>query len=143
MGSRAGVTMTSSLGCLLTFNLSEDVQLEAKQPLTVDRTRVDNLSLTQWVTNVGSEPVIPKGAIAVLNASGALVGKLDMESQRLLPGETLQFGGDYPTLLPAGNYRAVVSLQYGNKVHTSAVDFSVPPTAGDQRLADRLPGGQQ
>lgn len=137
MGTRDGVVMTSSLGCLITFNLSGDVRLEATRPLAIEQSRAANLSLTQWVTNVGSEPVVPKGAIAVVNASGTLVGKLAVDPQRLLPGETLKFGGDYPALLPAGSYRAVVSLQYGDKVHTSAVDFSVPAAAGDRRRADR------
>ena len=43
------------------------------------------------LTNVGAEPVIPEGVVALLSDSGKMVGKAPFAAQRLLPGERLEF----------------------------------------------------
>lgn len=133
IGARSGVAMTASLGCLITFTLSDDLRLGTSEPQVAEQTATTNLTVGQWVTNVGSEPVYPSGAVALLNETGTLVSRMPIEPQRLLPGERLMFGADYPTVVAPGRYRAVLSLEYEQKVLTSAVDFTVPSAPGQQR----------
>ena len=143
VGSQNGVAMTASLGCLITFTLSNDVRLEASAPEVSDQTEASNLAVTEWVTNTGSEPVIASGAAALLNAAGVLVGKVPVEPQRLMPGEQLAFKADYPALLSPGRYRALLSLEYDDherKVLTRTADFAVPSIRDDQRAADHSTG---
>jgi hypothetical protein len=99
--------------------------------------------VTEWVTNVGTEPVVASGAAALLNDAGALVGKIPVEAQRLMPGERLAFKAEYPELLAPGRYRAVLSLEYDDharKVLTRTAEFAVPAAGSDRRTADRGAG---
>jgi hypothetical protein len=143
VGNQRGVAMTASLGSLITFTLSNDLRLEAADPDVSEQTPSSNLAVSEWVTNVGSEPVVASGAAAVLNEAGALIGKVPVEPQRLMPGERLAFRADYPALLAPGRYRAVLSLEYDDharQVLTRTVAFAVPPDRNDQRGADRRDG---
>ena len=140
VGTQQGVAMTASLGALITFTLSTDVRLEAAIPDVTEQTDAANLALTEWVTNIGVEPVVASGAAAFLDESGALVGKVPVEPQRLMPGERVQFKAEYPALLAPGRYRAFLSLEYDDherKVLTRTVDFAVSPAGGDRRDAGR------
>lgn len=140
VGPSNGVAMTASLGCLLTFSLSPNVRLEVSGASVTGQAEPATIAVTEWVENTGTEPVVPGGTLAVLSDQGTLVGKVPVEPQRLLPGERLEFGAEYPTLLGEGRYRAVLSLGYLDQVVTSAVEFTVPPgdrRAGDQRAAPR------
>lgn len=143
VGDQRGVAMTASLGALITFTLSDDIRLEASAPEVAGQTETTNLSLAEWVTNTGSEPVVASGAAAVLNAAGVLVGRVPVEPQRLMPGERLPFKADYPALLAPGTYRALLSLEYDGhqrNVLTRTVDFEVPAVRDDRRIADRGTG---
>jgi hypothetical protein len=124
--SRPGaVAMTASLGSLITFTLSSEFKIEAS-PLEIGgQSNSANVSVSRWLKNTGSEPVIPSGAVAVMTRSGALVGKTPIEPQRLLPGERLRFVADCPAQLRSGSYRAVVSLQYEGRVITDTADFTI------------------
>jgi hypothetical protein len=140
---KPGVSMIASLGCLITFSLTSDARLEASIPEVSHQTETSNVEIQEWVSNVGSEPVVPSGVLAVLDASGTLVGRVTLERNRLLPGERLRVGAEYPSLLPAGRYRGVLSLEYDKTVVTRTVDFAVgAPAPRDLRLADRNPGVQ-
>ncbi len=132
-----GVAMTASLGCLVTFSLSTSVRLDVSGAAVTGQADPDTIAVTEWVHNTGAEPVVPSGTLAILSDQGALVGKVPVEPQRLLPGERLEFGAEYPTLLAEGRYRAVLSLGYLDQVVTSAVEFTVPPVPGDRRAGDQ------
>jgi len=86
------------------------------------------MKIAQWISNSGTEPVLPEGAAAVLSSSGALAGKAVFDPQRLLPGERLEFSAEYPGDLPPGNYRALCSFQFEGKTLTSEAAFEVPKT---------------
>jgi hypothetical protein len=140
VSTQDGVAMTASLGSLITFTLSDNVRLDGAAPNVSEQTETSNLALTEWVTNVGSEPVVASGAAAFLNEAGTLVGKVPMEPQRFMPGERLAFKAEYPALLAPGRYRAILSLEYDDharKVLTRIAEFAVPPADGDRRDADR------
>ncbi len=146
VGSQNGVAMTASLGSLITFNVSDRTDLEAADPQTSPQNDTRNLGVSEWVTNVGDEPVVASGAAAFLAAKGALVGKVPVEPQRLMPGERLAFGAEYPALLPPGRYRVVLSLEYDDHLHkvlTRTVDFAVPAAGVAPGDADRGAGGRR
>ena len=119
------VSMTASLGTLITFNMSDAIEVSA-DPIHADaQTDVTNAVIAQWLTNTGHEPVIPSGMVAVLDASGTLVSKAELPAQRLLPGERLQFKAECPTALPPGSYRVFASYQFEGKTLTKAGELTV------------------
>jgi hypothetical protein len=145
VGRQNGVAMTASLGSLITFTLSGDILLEGANPDVSAQTDTSNLAVTQWVTNIGAEPVVAGGTVALLNQAGALIGNIPVERQRLMPGERLSFRAEYPALLASGRYRAILSLEYDDhqrKVLTSTAEFAVPTTGLARGDADRRGGGR-
>lgn len=124
--SSGTVGMTASLSALITFNLSENVKLDPEPAQVTPASASANLSISQWLANVGSEPVLPEGTAAVLNEKGSLVGKASFAQQRLLPGERQRFVAELADQLPPGSYRALCSFQFEGKTQTSTVDFKVP-----------------
>lgn len=146
VGNQNGVAMTASLGSLITFSISADARIEAGNPEVADQTDTSNMTLTEWVTNVGAEPVVASGAAALVDEAGTLVGRIPVEPQRLMPGERLPVKAEYPELLPPGRYRAVLSLEYDDharKVLTRAAEFAVPAARDYRRDAPRRPGERQ
>lgn len=124
--SSGAVGMTASLGSLITFNLTENVKLQPEAVRVSPASESTNMKIAQWISNSGTEPVLPEGAAVVLSSSGSLVGKATFDPQRLLPGERLEFSAEYPGELPAGNYRALCSFQFEGKTITSEAPFEVP-----------------
>ena len=127
--SSGAVGMTASLGALITFNLTDGVKLKPEPVRVIPASETANMKIAQWISNSGTEPVLPEGAAVVLNSSGALVGKAIFDPQRLLPGERLEFSAEYPGELPAGNYRALCSFQFEGKTQTTEAAFAIPALA--------------
>jgi hypothetical protein len=123
VGPRVGMAL--SLGTLLTFTLSKSEVATASPVEITPQSTTRNLTFAEWMTNSGTDPIVPKGVAAVLRKDGSLVGKTPIEGQRLLPGERLQFKAEYPDLLPSGEYRALLTLTYGDAVTTSSTEFRV------------------
>jgi hypothetical protein len=124
--SSGAVGMTASLGTLITFSLTDNLKLQPEAVRVNPAGETSNMTIAQWISNSGTEPALPEGTAAVLNGSGALVGKAVFSAQRLLPGERLEFSAEYPGELPAGNYRALCSFQFEGKTLTSEAGFEVP-----------------
>ena len=124
--SSGAVGMTASLGTLITFNLTENIRLEQEAAHVNPASTSANMSITQFIANTGTEPVLPEGAAAVINGKGALVGKATFSPQRLLPGERLEFIADFPDQLQPGEYRVLCSFQFEGKTLTNSTDFRVP-----------------
>ena len=120
------VGLSASLGTLITFNVSSDYKVEPGPLQASLQTPAANVILSQELRNSGSEPVIPKGVIVILNASGKRVAKAAFPSHRLLPGERLMFAATNPAQLAPGRYRTFSSFEFEGKVLTSAGDFTVP-----------------
>jgi len=120
------VGLSASLGTLITFNVSSDYQVEAGPVQASLQTPAANMILSEELRNRGSEPVIPKGVIVILNASGKRVAKAAFKAQRLLPGERLTFDATNPAQLPPGHYRTFSSFEFERKILTSAGAFTVP-----------------
>jgi hypothetical protein len=123
--SSSSVGMTASLGALITFNLSDNVKLQPETVHVTPASESANLTISQWISNVGTEPVLPDGMAVLLNAKGNLVSKIPLPAQRLLPGERLEFTAEYPAQLQPGDYKAMCTLQFEGKTLTSDAPFSV------------------
>ena len=123
--SNDAVGMTASLGTLITFNLTDNVKLQPEAVRVSPASDTANMKIAQWIANSGTEPALPEGTAAVLNGSGALVGKATFGPQRLLPGERLEFSAEYPGDLGPGSYRALCSYQFEGKTLTSEGAFEV------------------
>jgi hypothetical protein len=125
VGESHAVQMTASLGTLFTFTLADDYRVQ-KDPLQVS---VDQETRTilfrERLKNTGSDPIVPKGVVAVTNEVGSLVARVPIKSQRLLPGESLEFSAEHPGLPRAGNYRATFLVEHESALVANAADFTV------------------
>jgi len=120
------IGLSASLGTLITFNLTDDYKVEIGPVQASPQTPAANAILSQELHNSGSEPVMPKGVIVVLNMSGKRVAKAPFVSQRLLPDERLIFAATNPEQLAPGHYRTLSSFEFEGKVITGAGEFTVP-----------------
>ncbi len=120
------IGLSASLGTLITFNLSSDYEVEAGPLEASLQTPAANVIFSEELRNSGSEPVMPKGVIVVLNATGKRVAKAPFVPQRLLPGERLIFAATNPARLAPGRYRTLSSFEFEGKVLTSAGEFTIP-----------------
>lgn len=122
----AGMNATASLGTLMTFALSANATATAT-PLSVrPPTRTTNLSISQQLVNSGTEPVLARGVLAIINPAGTLVAKQALPARRVLPGENFDVSAEYAGELAAGHYRAFVTYDLQNdKTVTSAAEFDV------------------
>jgi hypothetical protein len=116
---------TASLGALLTFHLSQDVQVEGTPIEVAPQTATSNVTVSQWFTNTGTEPVVMQGVAAILDPSGKLVTKAPVRANRLLPGEQVKFQAEIPMELRAGSYRVFASLLCAGKTITNSANFTV------------------
>ena len=123
--SSSAVGMTASLGALITFNLTDNVKLEPEAVRIIPATETSNLTVSEWVKNVGTEPVVPDGLAVVLNGKGSLVSKMPFQQQRLLPGERLEFTAEYPDQLQPGEYKAMCTFQFEGKTLTNDAAFKM------------------
>lgn len=120
------VPMTASLGALLTFSVTDSIELDA-QPLSVrPQSATANLGVTHACRNAGREPLVAKGVMAVIDARGSLVGKSPLTPRRLLPGEAADLGGEYGGELEPGKYRVFVTYEYEGKTLTRDAEVTIP-----------------
>jgi len=123
---KGAIGLGASMGTLITFNMSSDYKVEARPVEASLQTPAANVILSEELRNTGSEPVVPKGVIVILNASGKRMAKALFTSQRLLPGERLIFAATNPAQLGPGRYRTLSSFGFEGKVLTSAGEFTIP-----------------
>lgn len=124
--NQKGVGLTASMGTLMTFNLTNNSAL-ASDPVRIHPPGEDtNLNFEDVLTNTGSEPIIPKGIVAILNNQGRLVGKASFTIQRLLPGEKLSYSAEYPGALRSGTYHALITFAYAGKTEIEQANFKIP-----------------
>ena len=124
-GGKGSVGMTASLGCLITFTASNNFELTSAEVAVLPQTETQPLRVTVDLKNVGTEPVIPEGVVALLSDSGKMVGKVPFDGHRLLPGERLEFAAEYGAQLRPGRYRAVTSFQFEDKTLSKTSDFTI------------------
>jgi hypothetical protein len=124
--ANGAIGLGASLGTLITFNVSSDYKIEAGPVQSSTQTPATNMILSQELLNTGSEPVMPKGVIVILNPAGKRVAKALFNPPRLLPGERLVLTATNPAQLAAGHYHTLSSFEFEGKVLTSAGEFTIP-----------------
>jgi hypothetical protein len=115
----------ASLGALLTFTLSDDVQVTAADLAVQAPSATTLLAFSDTLTNTGAEPAVVKGVAAILDLNGRLVGRATFQSSRLLPNERGVMLAEYPGALAAGRYRALATFDYEGRALTKSADFLV------------------
>jgi len=120
------VPMYASIGTLLTFATSDSVSLDAAPLEVAPQTATKNLSIKQVCSNNGSEPLVARGAAAIVDKDGALVGRIALEPRRLFPTEKTTISGEYAGELPAGRYRVLLSFDLGAETVTRSAEVIVP-----------------
>jgi len=113
--ARGSLSMTASLGSLITFVLSNDSALTAEPVHVHPPTGSQNMKIVESLKNVGSEPIVPDGIVAFVDPSGKLAAKIPFDSKRLLPGEHQELVAEYPGRLKPGTYRVLCTFSYEGK----------------------------
>jgi hypothetical protein len=124
LAQKSSVGMTASLGALLTFNLTDNVNVEGTALEVLPPSATSGLRVSQSLENKGSEPVLPQGVAAFLDGEGKLSAKLTFAPQRLLPGEKLDFTADYAGDLRPGAYKVLCSFEYAGKTLTTESTYN-------------------
>ena len=119
------VSITATVGALITFILSDNIAVQADPVRVHAATASENLKIVETLKNTGSEPVVPDGVAAFLDASGSLVAKIPFQSQRLLPGEGLDFTAEYAGRLKPGAYHVLCTFSYEGKALTNSAEMRV------------------
>jgi hypothetical protein len=118
-------TATASLGALVTFSLSGNVQIDVSPLKITAQSPTTNAAITTWLQNTGSDPGIVKGEAAILSQTGTLSAKAPITEQRLLPGEHLPFKAELPVELQPGRYRAFATFLCAGQTITETANFEV------------------
>jgi len=125
LDSGAGPKATTSLSALFTFKVSEQVslvgRLDARPP-----SGSSNATFASTLTNDGTEPVVPTGALAVMDSQGRMVGRASFSSRRFLPGESDTLIAEYAADLDSGSYRAIATFDIDGKPLTLIAPLLVP-----------------
>lgn len=117
---------TVSLGSLITFDLAGRSSVKLGHAVANPATPSRNATVSIPIDNDGDEPIIVRGAYAVIAPSGAFVGKVALKPHRLLPAEHGSLEADYPGELSSGTYRVIATLEAGTKSWTTTAELFVP-----------------
>jgi hypothetical protein len=124
--TRVAGSATLSLGSLVTFDLAGRQSVAIGELVAAPPTASANARIALAVVNDGSEPVIARGAAAIVSSGGALVGKLALGAHRLLPGERGALEADYAGGLPSGRYRVIATVEAARGAWTRSAELAVP-----------------
>jgi hypothetical protein len=123
VATQGSVSLNASLGSLITFVLSDAIAVQAEPIRVQPQTASTDLTVIETLSNTGSEPVVPTGVAAFVDATGALAAKVPFQAQRLLPAEALRFTAEYSGHLKPGVYRVLCSFQFEGKTVTSTGEY--------------------
>ena len=119
------VPMIASLGALLTFTTGGDVTMSAEPLVLRPQSATANLGASHTCTNSGSEPLVARGVMAIVDARGTLVGRSALQPHRLMPGESAVLGAEYAGELDPGKYRVLVTYDYEGQTLTRTAELEV------------------
>jgi hypothetical protein len=121
--SNGTVSLNASVGSLVTFVLTDNSELEAQPVHVRPATASENLKVSERLANIGTEPVVPDGVAAFIDTSGSIAARIPFVSQRLLPGEHVEFSAEYSGRLKPGSYRVVCTFSYAGKALTRTGEY--------------------
>lgn len=115
-----------NLGTVVDFTVSNEVLLRVTSLAVEQQTNTNNVAITEELANVGPEPAIVRGVVAILSEKGDLVGKTEFQQKRLLPRESNLIRAEFPGVLKPGKYRAICTLEFADNAVTRTVELVVP-----------------
>ena len=115
----------ASIGTLMTFAVSDDVRVEPGEVRVTPQSSAANASFAQPLVNVGTEPLVARGVVALVGADGRLVGKSELTPVRLLPAERRDIRGEYAGDLLPGRYRVLLTMDVQGKPLTRTAEMDV------------------
>ncbi len=115
-----------NLGTVVDFTVSNEVILRVTSLGVEPQTSTSNVAITEELANVGPEPAIARGVVAILSDKGDLVGKTEFQQKRLLPREHNQTRAEYPGALKSGRYRAICTIEFADSTLTRTVELVIP-----------------
>ncbi|HEY4176952.1 MAG TPA: Fn3-like domain-containing protein [Kofleriaceae bacterium] len=124
--TRINTGATVALGSLITFELAGRLSISPGELHIQVPTASTNALFTIPIANDGTEPAVVRGAAAILDDKGVIVGKIALEQRRLLPGERNVLRSDYPRTLASGSYRVVATVECFHRSWTRMATFQVP-----------------
>lgn len=90
-------------------------------------TASSELELNLDLRNRGTAHAKVRGAFAILNASGALVGRGNIEEKRFLPSQRNLIKGKWAGELPPGKYICIVTLSYNRTaLEPTSMVYEIP-----------------
>ncbi|MBV8205325.1 MAG: hypothetical protein JO041_00915, partial [Acidobacteria bacterium] len=93
-----------------------------------------NLNLKFMMANNSNTHLFPKPKVAILDASNKVVARAEAESARFMPGQKNWIEVPWAGSLPAGNYKAILTLLYGqDKLYTEEFPFVVAAAAASAK----------
>jgi hypothetical protein len=118
-------SMIPAVGTLMTFRVTDGVDVQGSDLAIRPQSATANAAFSATYTNAGTEPVVAKGVVAILDARGALVGRSAMPAHRLLPSERVEMKSQYPGELAPGRYRIVVTTDLEGTTFTKDAEMVV------------------
>ena len=115
----------ASIGTLMTFAVSDDITIEPGDVRVTPQSNAANSAFAQPLVNRGTEPVVARGVVALLDARGHLVGKSELAPVRLLPSERNDIRGEYPGDLKPGHYHVLLTMDLSGKSMTRTAEMEV------------------
>ena len=115
----------ASIGTLMTFAVSDDVTVDTGEMRVTPQSNAANAAFAQPLVNSGSEPVLARGVVALLDAGGRLVGKSELRPVRLLPAERNDIRGEYAGDLRPGRYRVLLTMDLQGKSLTRTAEMEI------------------
>jgi hypothetical protein len=120
------VGLVASLGALMTFVLTDNIQLAGGPVRVTPPTASEDLKVSESLENTGTEPYVPQGIAAFVDANGLLAAKVPFGATRLLPGERSTFTADYAGRLRPGAYRVICTFSYESRSLTITGSYRAP-----------------
>lgn len=115
-----------NLGAVVDYALSNELQLDVRKLTVEPQTNTTNTAVSEELANIGPEPLIARGVIAIISRNGALVGKASFQPRRYLPGEDNDIRAEFPGALPSGAYRVLSTIEFGGQTLTRSTEMVVP-----------------
>jgi len=115
----------ASIGTLMTFATGDVVAVDSGDVRVTPQSNATNTAFAQPLVNRGTDPVLARGVVALLDAGGKLVGKSELVPVRLLPSEHNEIRGEYAGDLRPGRYRVLLTMDLQGKSMTRTAEMVI------------------
>lgn len=115
----------ASIGTLMTFATGDVIAVDPGEVRVTPQSNAANAAFAQPLVNRGTDPVLARGVVALLDADGKLVGRSELAPVRLLPAERSEIRGEYAGDLRPGRYRVLLTMDLQGTPMTRTAEMVV------------------